>query len=216
MDITELIAFQERERRRKEEGWTHTLGNDISVFVNHAWSSFESLKACSEKIGELYTVEQSVTVEEQDQFEARVWREIHGHLLKQDIVAWQQAWGGLFVSSLRKIARRCLLIALYLSYKMSNDHVVSEISESLGVSLYTELMGSQEYGYPMQEMTAARKREIADAAQACFQRALCVEKSVSGMWDLHFMIGKVRPPCGFLVLSIATALSHFLVVVSVL
>lgn len=214
MDINALIACQERERRRKEEGWTPTLGNDISVFVYHAWSSFDSLKVCSEKIGELFIGGQSA--EEEDQFGARVWREIHGHLLKEDIVGWQQAWGGLFVSSLRKIARRCLLIALYLSYKMSNDHVVSEISESLGVSLYTELMGSQEYGYPMQEMTAARKREIADAAQACFQRALCVEKSVSGIWDLHFMIGKVSPSSsGFLVLSIATASPHFLVVVSV-
>ena len=202
MDITDIVACQERERRLKEEGWIHTLGKDMSVFVYHAWSSLESLKACSQKIGELYIAGQPVTVEEEDQFGARVWREIHGHFLKEDVVTWQQAWGGLFVSSLRKTARRCLLIALYLSYKMLNDHVVSEISESLGVSLYTELMGSQEYGYPMQEMTAARKRDVAQAALACFQRALCVEKSVSGIWDLHFMIGKVRPPCGFLVLPI--------------
>ena len=96
-------------------------------------------------------------------------------------------------------------IALYLSYKASIDNVVLEITESLGVSLYSELMGSQEYGYPMQEMTPARKREVAEAALVCFKTAACVDKSVGELgssisggdeardfWDLHFMIGKVR------------------------
>jgi len=209
LGMSELVASQEREQRLKEAGWVQTVGEDISIFIHHSWSSFTSLKKCSDKVGEFYGAlgQTSADGEEvqDDSFGARVWHEIHGLFLKNDFVGWQQAWGGLFVSSLRKAAHRCLSIALYLSYKTKNELVVSEIAESLGVSLYSELMGSQEYGYPMQEITLARKRQIAEAALACFERAVRAEKppkEVAGdvsdedethdVWDLHFMIGKVR------------------------
>jgi len=203
LDMVELVASQEREARLDEEGWIQCLGPDLSIFVFHNWSSFSSLKVCSEKVGEAYDellkkCEDDVE-DQESHFGARVWQEINNLFVKNDFVGWQQAWGGLFVSSLRKAAHRCLSIALYLSYKTTNDLLISEITESLGTSLYSELMGSQVYGYPMQEMSPIRKREIAEAALACFERAVEVVKAAVDdasddgriTWDLHFMIGKV-------------------------
>jgi len=200
-----LVSSQDRERRLKEEGWTQCLGMDLSVFVHHNWSSFSSLKACSQKVGmaydELLKTNDEADPDHEHNFGARVWQEINDQFLKSDYISWQQAWGGLFVSSLRQSAYRCLSIALYLSYKTKKDPLISEITDSLGVTLYSELMGSQVYGYPMQEMTLSRKREIAEAALACFERALEAGKPAEDddssdealmAWDLNFMIGKVR------------------------
>jgi hypothetical protein len=79
--------------------------------------------------------------------------------------------------------------------------IMSEICESLGIALYTDLMASQNYGYPMHEMALKRKRDLANAAKCCFQAATDIVDDPSGKdessegratWDLLFMIGKVR------------------------
>lgn len=82
--------------------------------------------------------------------------------------------------------------------------LTAEIHESLGTLYYTELVGSQLYGYPMQVMTKTVKRETAELALVCYTLAMqedAVENPTENKqtkaekkmtWDLHFMVGKEK------------------------
>ena len=118
---------------------------------------------------------------------------------------WQEAWGGLFVFALRKLAIRFMCVSLYLlqskTQKGEEDTMLmSELCESLGTAIYTELMASQNYGYPMRTMGPKRKRDLATAGRACFRAAADIaelsnaddKEEDQATWDLLFMIGKVR------------------------
>jgi hypothetical protein len=195
------------------QSWLPSLGDDLSYFMKFTWSSISSLRQCSLEIGHLYENEDHGIENDDDDdhevdFQEKVWEDINDLFDRNDLVRWQEAWGGLFVSSLRMAAYRCLSLALYASYSKadpsSDDKLLrSEILESLGASLYSELMGSQSYGYPMKEMTTFRKRKLAEAALSCFEQAMELQVSVARdkscdvqpPWDLSFMIGKVRR-CG--------------------
>jgi hypothetical protein len=120
------------------------------------------------------------------------------------LAEWQIAWGGLFVTSLREIARRCLVFALCVAYRyrsratQQTEHaLVAQITETLGSLLYSELSGSQVYGFPMRPMPQLLKREIAGAAIVCFEKSIDSVSLVNDndyrcSWGLKFMIGKVR------------------------
>jgi hypothetical protein len=141
-----------------------------------------------------------------DAFKAQVWTEIDDLFAKNDFAGWQQAWGGLFVSSLRMMALRCMCLGVYVLYKRKERSakeslLISEVTEFLGVTLYSQLMGSQVYGYPLHARTDLEKRELAEASLTCFESAIdFTATSTSGQesdsgsmtWDLLFMIGKVR------------------------
>jgi hypothetical protein len=75
----------------------------------------------------------------------------------------------------------------------------SEMMELMGTSLYSELMGSQSYGFPMHVLSPWSKRELAETARLCFVCSLEAgsrddsdSKSEESVWDLDFMIGKVK------------------------
>jgi len=68
----------------------------------------------------------------------------------------------------------------------------------LGTLYYSQLMGNQVYGYPLQILTHHMKRDLSNTALLCFQTALETVNSTGDAdddsqvtWDLHFMIGKV-------------------------
>lgn len=204
LDLAGLDALQEREALLNDEGCVQCLGKDLSLFVRYNWSSFASLKLCSKEVGKAYR-NQLESCEEDDQeilFRSRVWKEICDLYDRKDFVRWQQAWGGIFVSALRKTAYRCLSVALYTANNVgtasADIRLCSEITESLGVSFYSALMGSQMYGYPMKIMSSYRKRQMAEAAAVCFERAIELVASEDQTndnrenWDLLFMLGKVR------------------------
>jgi hypothetical protein len=206
--LAELIADQEREYDRNLQGWKPYLGKDLSVYIRHQWASFPSLRACFEEVGACgYRDVLDGSAMDDDDFSAHVWKEIGDLYEKGDYVGWQQAWGGLFVGALRKMAVRCTFLAVYLlrrqdSALSSENFLASEISESLGVVYYTELMGSQMYGYPMHVMTDHWKRQMAETARSCFQFAIdalgvaASDEDLEGKqtWDLVFMRGKVSLP----------------------
>jgi hypothetical protein len=76
----------------------------------------------------------------------------------------------------------------------SDDKILnSEICEAIGVALYSRMMASQNYGYPMHTMSEDRKRNIATAAKVAFERAAngIQEDESQETWDLTFMVGKV-------------------------
>ena len=112
---------------------------------------------------------------------------------------WQEAWGGLFVSALLCMSKKCLRVALFLSERKQED-MYSEIAESIGTILYSELMGSQLYGYPLSTMTNSQIRQKARIALSYFERAILssaqnesnYDDSNVVYWEVKFMIGKVR------------------------
>jgi hypothetical protein len=203
LGIDELLEQQFRESCLHSEGWTEYVGMDLSMVVAVSWSSFESLESFSKQVGEGYGALSGSAPSQGSggTAELEAWYEIEKMRQRGDYIGWQQAWGSLFVSALRKIAFRCVRLALYILYCRDSpeDHVlVSEVVESLGVHFYTEIMGSQRYGYPMQKMTDYQKRELALVALSCFDTAAVVaantseDTTIRPTWDLKLMIGKVR------------------------
>jgi hypothetical protein len=206
VQLAELLLLQEREQCDCMTGCVRSLGADMSLFVRFHWSSFESLTSCFQDISQFYESiisGDSIQVRN-DGSSFQVWREIRNFYEKSALCRWQHAMGGLFVASLRLVAYRCLLLSLILLNDVNlsdKDLYKSELAESLGVSLYVELMGSQVYGYPMKSMTDSRKRDLAVASSSCFEQAIKLthgDDDLSGRveaWDLLFMMGKVRTPC---------------------
>ena len=99
-----------------------------------------------------------------------------------------------------------MAIALFVSYKgldktieTGDERLAAEICESLGTYMYSEVSGSQIYGYPMRSLTQKRKRDFADIAATFYKESLSLQErntkkdkdEVSADWDILFMIGKV-------------------------
>jgi hypothetical protein len=205
LTLAELIDDQEREYERNLMGWKPHLGKDLSAYIRYQWASFPSLRACFEELGACGDRDMfDGSAMDDDDFSADAWNEIGDLYEKGDYCGWQQAGGGLFVGALRKMAVRCKFLALYLLRRQdsalpSESFLASEISESLGAVYYTELMGSQMYGYPMHVMTDHWKRQMAETALSCFQFAVDAlgvavsdeDLEAKQTWDLVFMRGKV-------------------------
>jgi hypothetical protein len=208
IQMSELVEQQEQEDHLRLAGWTETLDAiSLSVFVDHCWSSFDSLKECSRCIEKQL---QKAENEEEIAETIQTYQEITRLFRNQQFGLWQQAWGGVFVSSLRVLARKCMAVAYFIASR-ENDHSVetrsghfSEICGSLGIFMYSEVSGSQTYGYPMRTMTEKRKRDHAEVAAACFKQSLELEDehkektsnerdsgNNASAWDILFMVGKV-------------------------
>jgi len=207
-----LIENQSREAQLRALGRTKSLGPNLLVYMKYRWSSVSSLKSLQRVVGEYC---RSAYDEDDDTSQVQVWNEIVGLYTQERFSQWQQAWGGLFVSSLRMMAAKCMCLTLYIvqsnftqSTGPRRSELIYETCEALGTALYTELVGSQWYGYPMQVMPHKEKRDVAETALACYSRAVSEEavfKSSDGeeneersedeeetktTWDLLFMIGK--------------------------
>jgi hypothetical protein len=202
MALSKLIAEQETQATTRDAGRIRTLGGDLSVYLEHSWASFESLRACHHKVANDYQTGTGTANGLSNVSQS--WREIDRYLTDKEFVLWQQAWGGLFVSCLRTVGIRCMCLALYILYKridsgcdMGDDdkQLVAQIRESLGTCTYSHLVGGHVYGYPIISMTPHQKREIADTSLACFLSSTSEEEGKEtqrGDWDILFMVGKVR------------------------
>lgn len=205
IDRRELEEAQEEEDALINANWIHYLGSDLSVYARFSWASFDSLQACSDEIGKAC---RTLPSEDGKRSQRLIWRSIDSLYKKGDYLGWQEAWGGIFVFALRKLAVRFMSVALYLLLSKTEQDaedkvLISELCESLGMILYSDLMGSQNYGYPMRAMGPKRKRDLASASRACFRAAADIVEEPSSdddgsddetqaTWDLLFMIGKVR------------------------
>jgi hypothetical protein len=203
--VEELEKEQTAEDSSMDYNNVSYLGNNLSVYVHQSWSSYSSLRVCEAKIKEY------LNVAGMDEKQSRippmaVWKEIESKYLMNDFLGWQEAWGGLFVEALRKLSLRFMCIPLYiLQSRSETGHrekiLMSELCEAIGIALYSELMASQKYGWPMQKLTSLRKRKLAATAKLYFEAATdLVQNSTEkdddseerATWDLVFMIGKVR------------------------
>jgi hypothetical protein len=203
MVLSDLMEEQEREEKRRLVGWMETIGRDLSVFMDYCWSSFSSLKEFSRSLEKEFRSYSGNIEDIADSIKA--YEEITRLYREQKYGIWQQVWGGLFVSSLRLLARRCMSIALYVSYEKldgapqnEDERLCAEICESLGTYMYSDISGSQIYGYPMRSSTMLWKRDHAEFALKFYKQALALQnhdeekKDEIVDWDLLFMIGKVR------------------------
>jgi hypothetical protein len=125
--------------------WVPFLGDDISIYVDYEWSSFPSLENCAlasrmnfKGVAKENDDKES-EIERDEIVEARCRNEIETMYKSNDFIAWQQAWGGMFVEALRTIALRCLCIGLFLVGENANNLTIkdstslqSEILETLG------------------------------------------------------------------------------------
>jgi hypothetical protein len=208
LELSELEAELEREASLRRSNYVGCLGQDLSLYVRHTWSSFSSLRECSSKIGkQIYNDIKTSDRENSEELAQTVaWKEIEALHKYENYVGWQEAWGGIFVYALRKLSMRFLCVALYAlqtkNVRQPEDKVLmSGICEALGIAFYTELMASQNYGYPMHVMAEKRKRDLAKSGNSCFQAAAVIAEEpgeqddgseARATWDLVFMIGKVR------------------------
>lgn len=208
VDLSVLQAEQQHEETRSKEAWIPHLGNNLSLYIKHSWSSFDSLILFSSELVKELEDEMDMDVENSD-IAIAVWKEIQSMYNSGNFLKWQEAWGGIFVYALRKLSLRFMCMALYLiqsnaGIDADDRLLMSEICESIGIGLYSELMGSQVYGYPMRIMSTKRKRDLATSAKLSFQSAVDIveyhgsedtdgkDKSIEARvsWDLVFMIGK--------------------------
>lgn len=203
--LAQLLQEQETSAIMDSNGWVSCLGPDLSAYSRFCWSSFSSLQSAMVEIASLPAPSYCHTDPNPGSFTAdaqcRRVQEVLGNLwTEKELALWQQAWGSLFVSSLRQIAYRCMFLALSFAYKGEHTSdersqgLLTQIFEVLGSLFYSELSGSQIYGYPMRTMPPFIKREAALASLCCFDKAVEIAaKSGSRVtWDLLFMIGKVR------------------------
>jgi hypothetical protein len=207
IQLAALLKDQDDTDSLINANWIHYLGNDLSAYVKYTWASHDSLRACTDSLGEDcrdLMMEDSTGNEKRSQY--KVWKSIDALHRKGDYLSWQEAWGGMFVFVLRKLSVRLMAVALYLLQsekdQTAEDKVLmSELCESLGVIFYSELSGSQSYGYPMRSMGEKRKRDLAMIAKVCFEGAVEFvnepetthdgNEEVHTTWDLIFILGKV-------------------------
>eukprot|EP00978_Attheya_sp_CCMP212_P004084 scaffold8837_cov54-Attheya_sp.AAC.2 len=199
--LEDVIKDQLSEFELNRQTWIPYLGTDLSLYARHAWCTFASLHDCAVEIGkgldesqteDMFTEEPTTHKQERK----TVWHEIEKQHSKGNYGKWQRYWGGIFVYALRAMASRCQRVSLYLSKKQHNDkgggeNLISEVAESIGISLYGELMGSNTFGYPIYRMPDYKKREVAMCAIGHFQHAIFVlAEQDNNDWELYFMVGK--------------------------
>ena len=118
-DIATLETKQEQEDEMRKLGCLDQIGDDLSLYIQHKWSNFDSLELLSEKLigGAEASMDISVSQDEGGVFEHQVKKDISDMQKKGRLVEWQQAWGGMFVSALKKIAVRCMCLAFYFYHE---------------------------------------------------------------------------------------------------
>jgi hypothetical protein len=196
-----LEEKQERELVQTESGWIPFLGNDLSLYMKHHWSAFDSLRSLSAQLltgkGQAGSRGGVAALYEQAEQHLQEMQEKGRHL------QWQQSWGGMFITALERMAVRCMCLAVFIFFEQhstmsaEDKKLMPEVFESLGITFYSNLMGSQGYGYPMHVLPKKRKRQLAETAKTCFETSVNIARKEHAadteVWDLMFMVGKV---CG--------------------
>ena len=207
--IEDLKEIQTKEKDDSMKIHIGILGSDLSVFVDKPWSSYSSLRQCAERVKRGVEDQKDLTTPQRDTAIA-VLHDMESRLNQGDYLGWQEAWGGIYVTTLRHLSLRFLSVALYIARlklrkEQRNDNVISEICEAMGVALYSQLMASQKYGWRMGVISASEKRRLAESARDCFGAAIKAVEDHSterddaedrATYDLLFMIGKVSR-CAF-------------------
>ena len=201
LSLEQLKAAQVEEFKASRENWKPFIGNDLLVYMKYPWSNLSSLETFAKEVGSALQVDESneVNTPDKQHSDYTCWKEIQSKFEKGDYLSWANSWAGMFVTALRTMRLKALLIARYLAKKSRGGSGMhpSEVCEDVGTALYSDLMASTVYGYPMHVMPDHEKRRIAELSNFYFQEA--VELSTSSKYtqkcqtvshELRFMIGK--------------------------
>ena len=198
MTLDQLKKSQQDEFEESRKNWTPFIGEDLYVFMHYPWSTFSSLQACAKDIGSKLSKETANLEGCDTNTEYSCWKEIESKFERENYLEWVNAWAGMFVTALRTMRMRALLVARFLAKSKQGAMHPSEVSEDIGTALYSDLMASTVYGYPMHCMTRHEKRQIALCSKSYFKEAIqlsesdeysCDSQTIS--WEVQFMVGKV-------------------------
>ena len=164
--------------------------SDLEPFILHNWSSFTSLHECARCIRSMIDPIQT---------KKSIIDDLDELYSNKRFADWQQGWGGVFISALMRVSKRCFAMALYLADKaLDNDNdidvdVLSEMAEISGAAIYSRLHRSTLHGVHMKKMTNGRKAVTAKTALRCFEYARTINDKFEGnlsLWENSFMTGK--------------------------
>jgi len=207
MTLDQFKQAQEEEFQVSQTNWKPFIGIDLLIYMKYPWSNLSSLEAFAKELGSSISSvdstmdEGSNTEEGQDNSEHLCWKEIQSKFEEGKYVEWANSWAGMYVTALRTMRLKALLVARYLAKKNKGDsHATmhpSEVCEDVGTALYSEIMASTVYGYPIHPMLGFEKRRIAERCNFYFQEAVelststdYTQKCQTVSHELHFMIGK--------------------------
>jgi hypothetical protein len=183
---TQCDQFQELRKN-----WFPFIGRDLRAYIEYPWSNLNSLRDCSKDI------ELSLSEEDSQVGDLLVWRDIEAIFEKGEYASWANAWAGMFITALRTMRMKALLVARYLAKKKLGNMHPSEVCEDIGTAVYGDLMASTVHGFPIQHMSYHEKRAIAEEAKFYFEEAIDSSKSSdytcdnkTESWEVQFMIGK--------------------------
>lgn len=103
--LEQLKQSQSEEFDQSRENWHPFIGDDLSVYMLHPWSSFASLQSCANEIGSKLSRE-STDPPERSQSDYSCWKEIEKYSEEGDFVTWANSWAGMFVKALRTMKMR--------------------------------------------------------------------------------------------------------------
>jgi len=205
--LDQLKQAQGEEFQVSQTNWKPFIGNDLLIYMKYSWSNLSSLEAFAKELGSSISSvdstmdEGSNTEEGQDNSDYLCWKEIQSKFEEGKYVEWANSWAGMYITALRTMRLKALLVARYLAKKNKRDSRASmhpsEVCEDVGTALYSEIMASTVYGYPIHPMLGFEKRRIAERCNFYFQEAVelststdYTQKCQTVSHELHFMIGK--------------------------
>ena len=203
MTLEQLQNIQYEEFQALRRSWIPFIGKNLYPYMKYAWANFASLQACANEIGSTISpIDSSSKGSNNDgqnsDFES--WNNIESKFREGNYVQWANSWAGLFLLALRTMRERSLSVARYLATKNVQQGIAmhpSEVSEDIGTVLYSDLISSTVYGYPMHPMTMYEKRIIAKRSLSALQEAIQLsnsngytQKCDTIIWEIQFMKGK--------------------------
>ena len=203
MTLDQLQKTQQEEFQVSRQNWIPFLGNNLYLYMKYPWSNFTSLKACADEIRSAISQSGASSKSPNESgynSDYLSWTKIESKFQEGDYVQWANSWAGLFVVALRKMRQRALSVARYLSKRNTRGGMhPTEVNEDIGTVLYSELMASTVYGYPMHPMTMFEKRRIAECSLSALREAIQLlsastikytQPCHTVTWELQFMVGK--------------------------
>ena len=178
LSLSELLESQFLLYKSQSKEHEKFLGDDLSMYIKTSWTNFLLLRTASfqmedmfEKVGALN--EKPCTKDKIKQNDKLIWNDIQAKFDEKKYAEWQNAWGGLFVSALQVMSKRCLTVAMFLAKENNGvvcgqDELYAEIAEALGTMYYNEVSGSIVHGFPMRTLSLPEKRRKAEHALVSF------------------------------------------------
>lgn len=140
LTLKELEQVQAEEYETACRDWTPFIGVNLRPYLQHPWSSTKSLQNCAEQIGAALA---NSTHDRDDTKGVDQWKKIQVNYEQGSKAKWMTNWAGIFISALRTLRMRALMVARHLSSLITisgrQSLYPSEVSEDIGTAGETRL-----------------------------------------------------------------------------